>query len=756
MPSLQFRRYSVLLLFALSLAGCGTSVYYVVPSDLNSSYLRDSTIASYSRYLKDKTVFIDPGHGGEDRSGKGPEGDVVEADVNLEVALNLREFLMKTGANVIVSRESDITVPLTARAEQANVNKADVFISIHHNAAGNRYTNYTATFYHSKPGQPGYQPSSHDLARYIQRDLSYVLGTPGPLASFDGTMSDYLIYPGEGFSVLRNTQMTAVLVECAFFTSAYEEQRLAIPQFNEIEAWGIFRGIGKYFRAGIPSIAYQSPTVFADKTPSFQLIASDPSGINDESIQVRIDGKEQGFLFDKQTGALTVKAMFDLSPGFHELTAQVRNNNGNSSAPFSVFFAVGAPPSKLRARIFPAEIPPDPRAFSYVVIEALDSLDRPCPDGTPVRFSIPKRTDTTLTMKNGMAMVYIEPGDTEEITFTASNGPIKTGGSIKVVPEALYSRGVIMSADGKPVANAVFSLPDGSDAVSNANGEYIIAGKRTAGLEVKVHADGYFGIREALNADLVQDPIVMNSVARGILRGLPVFIELTDAGGASRTMPLESNRIDIQTLLAFERLMVASGATVVNLSTMKPQERIEALASSPDELLLQFSVDPSTQRIWMKRNAASETGAVASAIATGTTGATQMQVRSAAGRSQRRSETDTHMLVQILLPPPGRSTYPDQQIRLNSSNLAWGIYSGILQWKGYRKQGTKNVEVTVLRKDDRSPAQYAEVILNDALRAVANEKGIAVFRAVSIDEDNVTCANPDAFEVGGVKTEIIP
>jgi len=66
------------------------------------------------------------------------------------------------------------------------------------------------------------------------------------------------------------------------------------------------------------------------------------------------------------------------------------------------------------------------------------------------------------------------------------------------------------------------------------------------------------------------------------------------------------------------------------------------------------------------------------------------------------------------------------------------------------------VEVTVLRKDDRSPAQYAEVILNDALRAVANEKGIAVFRAVSIDEDNVTCANPDAFEVGGVKTEIIP
>ena len=169
-------------LFALLLQACGPTVYYVRPPDWKEAFRRDSTIASYRDALKDVTIFIDPGHGGEDRDGVGPAEDVVEADVNLRVSLALRDYLKKAGANVMLSREEDKTVPLEARAQQANANNAEIFVSIHHNSAGNPLTNYTTTFYHARPGQPGYAPSSQDLARYIQRDLAYAMGNPGPLA----------------------------------------------------------------------------------------------------------------------------------------------------------------------------------------------------------------------------------------------------------------------------------------------------------------------------------------------------------------------------------------------------------------------------------------------------------------------------------------------------------------------------------------------------------------------------------------------
>jgi len=54
-----------------------------------------------------KKIFLDPGHGGEDRKNKNNTGDVVEADVNLRVALNLKKYLETAGAIVILSREED-------------------------------------------------------------------------------------------------------------------------------------------------------------------------------------------------------------------------------------------------------------------------------------------------------------------------------------------------------------------------------------------------------------------------------------------------------------------------------------------------------------------------------------------------------------------------------------------------------------------------------------------------------------------------
>lgn len=235
-----------------------------IPPELTKEQLRDSTISLFSASLKGKKFFLDPGHGGDDRKNKSPNGLVVEADINLKVSLYLRDFLQRSGATVYMSREKDQTVELKERTRLANQTDADFFISIHHNSPGkpsDRFTNYASTYYHATEEDYEHHPSNRDLARYINRDLAFNTGTPAGLASFDGTISDYLIYPGDGFSVLRNISIPAVLVECTFFTNLNEELRLTDTMYNMTEAWGIYKGIGKYFRATPPTVSLNSKTI---------------------------------------------------------------------------------------------------------------------------------------------------------------------------------------------------------------------------------------------------------------------------------------------------------------------------------------------------------------------------------------------------------------------------------------------------------------------------------------------------------------
>ncbi len=239
------------------IVGCTSSkeTYFEIPYDLKTPQNESEFILKYSPYLNGKKIFIDPGHGGSDRRNKGYENTTVEADLNLRVALALKDYLIKAGAQVELSRVSDTTVDLKDRSKLANNSGADIFIGIHHNAPGRSdddWTNYTSTYYHAYPEDYEYEPCSHDIARYIQRDLAYAMRNSGGLGSFDGTYSDYNIYPGQGFSVLRLTKIPAILVECGFNTYPYEAMRLVKNDFNKIEAWGIFRGLCRYFRAGIP------------------------------------------------------------------------------------------------------------------------------------------------------------------------------------------------------------------------------------------------------------------------------------------------------------------------------------------------------------------------------------------------------------------------------------------------------------------------------------------------------------------------
>jgi N-acetylmuramoyl-L-alanine amidase len=187
--------------------------------------------------INGKTIVIDPGHGGSDTGAIGPSG-VREKDVNLLIALQLKNLLVSAGARVVMTRDRDVDcsypkssdeVELSARVAFAKKYNPDIFISLHNDAYYNRASNGTATYYFVKSERDAL------LARAIQRCLQRSVG-----------LTDKGIRKAN-FYVLRNTKMPAALVEVAFISNINEEKLLVTPIFQQKAALGIFDGINDYF-----------------------------------------------------------------------------------------------------------------------------------------------------------------------------------------------------------------------------------------------------------------------------------------------------------------------------------------------------------------------------------------------------------------------------------------------------------------------------------------------------------------------------
>lgn len=91
-------------------------------------------------------IVIDPGHGGDDLGAVGPSG-ILEKDIVLEISNHLQRMLIDEGFKVILTRDDDRFVPLSDRTKIANEAGADLFISIHANAAKNKKANGSIIFF---------------------------------------------------------------------------------------------------------------------------------------------------------------------------------------------------------------------------------------------------------------------------------------------------------------------------------------------------------------------------------------------------------------------------------------------------------------------------------------------------------------------------------------------------------------------------------------------------------------------------------
>ncbi|MDO6437281.1 N-acetylmuramoyl-L-alanine amidase [Cyclobacterium sp. 1_MG-2023] len=215
-----------------------------------------------------KVICIDPGHGGTaatDSYRVGPSGEREEW-VNLRVALLLGEMLEGAGAKVVLTRTTDTFIPLAERSKIALENKADIFISIHHNATADPKVNFPIIYFH---GSAEENQASVTLGKEVAEKLvGQLFKGKGPYS----LVSDFTIFSQSGSSVLRGTYgIPGIIGEASFFTSPKEEKKLKQSEYNQKEAQAYFEAIASFFASSeIAPIAEKKDPSEVDPFKVFQ------------------------------------------------------------------------------------------------------------------------------------------------------------------------------------------------------------------------------------------------------------------------------------------------------------------------------------------------------------------------------------------------------------------------------------------------------------------------------------------------------
>lgn len=209
-------------------------VSYEMPSAKTSGY--------WSLPLAGKVIAIDAGHGGPDGGAVSRQG-VIEKDINLSIALYVRDYLQQAGALVVMTREIDKdladegtrgysrrkTEDLKQRVRQIEDKQADLFISIHMNSVPSNRWSGAQVFY-----TPNH-PDNEGLANLLQAEMIRNLENTDRIAKTVSTV--YL---------LQALKIPSALVEVGFLSHPEEARLLAEETYQRKVAASIYNGILRY------------------------------------------------------------------------------------------------------------------------------------------------------------------------------------------------------------------------------------------------------------------------------------------------------------------------------------------------------------------------------------------------------------------------------------------------------------------------------------------------------------------------------
>ena len=244
------------------------------------------TPAKTSHPKRDIIVVVDPGHGGKDPGAVGAKGER-EKDVVLSISqLLARRLKREKGFEVKLVRNDDFFVPLRKRVDIARQHKADMFISIHADAAP-RLTASGASVYCLSEGGATSATARFMAQRENGADLlgatslltlkdkdpmlagvildmsmnatiaaSLQLGSAvlGSLAGIT-TLHQKRVEQA-GFAVLKSPDVPSILVETGFISNARDSQRLVTARHQQAVADGLFEGLQRYFQKNPPADSY--------------------------------------------------------------------------------------------------------------------------------------------------------------------------------------------------------------------------------------------------------------------------------------------------------------------------------------------------------------------------------------------------------------------------------------------------------------------------------------------------------------------
>jgi N-acetylmuramoyl-L-alanine amidase len=237
---------------------------------------------------RDIIVVVDPGHGGKDPGAVGSKGQR-EKDVVLSIAQLLAKRLKREkGFDVKLVRNDDFFVPLRKRVDIARQHKADMFISVHADAAP-RLTASGASVYALSEGGATSATARFMAQRENGADLlgattllnlkdkdpmlagvildmsmnatiasslqlgSSVLGSLQNITSLHQKRVEQA-----GFAVLKSPDVPSILVETGFISNAQDAQRLVTARHQQAVADGLFEGLKKYFQKNPPMNSYMA------------------------------------------------------------------------------------------------------------------------------------------------------------------------------------------------------------------------------------------------------------------------------------------------------------------------------------------------------------------------------------------------------------------------------------------------------------------------------------------------------------------
>ncbi|MDF2906434.1 MAG: putative rane protein [Herbinix sp.] len=210
------------------------------------SFVKDRILQVSSDKLENKpiTIVIDPGHGGRD-PGKVGVNNALEKDVNLSIALKLKNLLEQNDIKVIMTREEDMGLysesdsnkkraDLKARVGIINDSGADLAVSIHQNSFTEEYVKGAQVFFHSKSEQ------GKRLAEIMQAQIIKTIADDNHRKAKSNS----------NYYMLTKTDCPLVIVECGYMSNIRESALLVDEDYQEKMAYAIHLAIMRYINRG--------------------------------------------------------------------------------------------------------------------------------------------------------------------------------------------------------------------------------------------------------------------------------------------------------------------------------------------------------------------------------------------------------------------------------------------------------------------------------------------------------------------------